>query len=666
VNALAEAPGVHLAGVGQAAVESSRSAIARGARVIGWTSAASAVLSAAGVPHTRLVDELDPGPGPEHDPEMALYRASADWTRAFGHRASVEGEGSLRDALAYRDTTLWWWAELYLHHNTTAIRHVRAIEQIARVLEGVRGPVTAFGLSRDDETLVARWCARRASPPSGLRDRGLAASKSLVLRTALDAAKALGTAVKAGQAPLAPRDADLAGSILFLSHAAFWKTRPNGEGGVERYEHYLDPVLRATRERRWPVAILGVGPAEAHRTRSAAATWRERLRGSSAGDSATSHIHANAFVSPRIARETWTMLRRMRSVAVRTLRTSSTIEALSHRGVSFADAARGDVVRTLTHQCVWAARSLGEFDAAFRALRPRAICLYAETSGLGRAAVTAARALQIPSLGVQHGILYPNYFSMERTDDDVRRGTPMPDRTALYGQDGVRLLETTFRYPRGRAVATGAPQFDALAAASRSFDRVAARKRFGAPDGSPVVVLASRYWGIRETHKASGPAFPALLAALARIDGARLIVKPHPAEPRDAYDGDIARGGAGARVAVIANAPLFDLLAAADVLVTVESLSATEAIVASVPVIVLRHPSNLRGLVAAGVARGVPEGADPEDALRTFLFDERAIETWRGHRARFLDDAACGVDGRAAERLAARLGELAGLTPANT
>ena len=87
------------------------------------------------------------------------------------------------------------------------------------------------------------------------------------------------------------------------------------------------------------------------------------------------------------------------------------------------------------------------------------------------------------SLGVQHGILYPNYFSYERTAEDVTLGTPIADTTAMYGDDGVRLLEDTFRYPKGRVVSTGSPRYDALAAEIRTVnrdERTARPRRLGA------------------------------------------------------------------------------------------------------------------------------------------------------------------------------------------
>jgi glycosyltransferase involved in cell wall biosynthesis len=200
-----------------------------------------------------------------------------------------------------------------------------------------------------------------------------------------------------------------------------------------------------------------------------------------------------------------------------------------------------------------------------------------------------------------------------------------------------------------------------LAAELKTVDRDQMRKNLNIGTSDRLVVLASRHAGIRDTHKAAGPAFPALLEAVGRIDGARLLVKPHPAEPADAYDKDIAAVAPGDRVHVMAGCSLSDLLPAADLLVTVESLSATEALVAGVPVVVLRHPSNLRDLVASGAALGVPDGEDPRASLEALLTNEEVRERWRKSRDAFLLDVAHGVDGKALDRLLQLLSKMAGL-----
>ena len=632
-----------------ASVEAARSARTRGERVVAFSDRAASLLASAGVPFSRSIEALG------DDPEMPLYRAAADWTRAFGTKAVDAGGQTLKEALRYGETTLWWWAELYLHHNTDAAHRVRFLETVSRVLEmfGASAART-HGLAMDETLLVERLCASWGL----VFARGEAAvevgplGRSAMTAGLLEASKLVATAVKSagGQDErLIPR------AVVFVSHAAFWKTRSAGDGREESYEHYFDALLAESKRRGLPLVTLGVGPQSTFRTRTPSEKWKERL--SLRRDER--YVHINRFVTPKVAAAALKAFGSALRVRNRFQNAASLRAAFSHRGVSFDDLSHEDLGRTLLHQVPWAARSLLEFDAAFRELNPRLVCLYAESSGLGRAAIESARSLKVKTLGVQHGILYPNYFSYERTAEDVALGTPIPDTTAMYGNDGVRLLETTFRYPKGRVVATGSPRYDALAAELRSVNHDERRKSLGLGASDRLVVLASRYTGIRDTHKASGPAFAGLLEAVGRIDKATLLVKPHPAEPADAYDRDIPAIGLGDRVRVITDRALTDILPAADLLVTVESLSATEALVAGVPVVVLRHPSNLRDVVASGAALGVPEGGDPKPVIESLLTDEAVRAAWRKSRDAFLDDVAHGVDGRALDRLLSLISTMA-------
>lgn len=633
------------------AVEAARAALARGLRIVALSEAAGKELWSAGLPFTRSLESLG------DDPEMPLYRAAADWTKAFGSRCVDDAGQTLKDALRYRNTTLWWWAELYLHHNTEAVRRVRFLETVSRVAEHLNArSVETHDLSSDETRLLERFCAARGLGFRAGEERvgATSARRSALTAGLLEASKMVATAAKSAGG----RDARLVpDSVVFISHAAFWRTRVAKDGTTEDYEHYLDSLLGEAVKRDWPVVRLGVGPQSTFRTRSAGEKWKERL--SLQPDKR--YVHINRFVTPRLAAAALKVFGRAMGVHKRFRTAASLGAAFSHQGVSFGGESSEDLARTLLHQVPWAARSLLEFDAAFRELNPRVVCLYAESSGLGRSAIAAAQSRKVKTIGVQHGILYPNYFSYERSADDIAQGTPLPDITAMYGRDGIRLLEDTFRYPKGRVVATGSPRYDALAAELQSVDREERRLKLGLGPGEKLVILASRYQGIRDTHKASGPVFAGLLAALRSLEGTRLIVKPHPAEPQGAYDEDIAGAALGDRVRVISDLPLAHLLPAADLLVTVESLSATEALVAGVPVAVLRHPSNLRDLVARGAALGVGDGEDPGPAIRSLLHDAEARSKWAGCRATFLQDVAHGVDGQALPRLMELVSRMAGL-----
>lgn len=632
-------------------VDAARAAHRRGEKVVAGSEAAAAALSGSSIPFARALSALG------DDPEMLLYRAAADWTKAFGSRAKDNAGQTLKEALRYRNTTLWWWAELYLHHNTEAVRHVRFIEQMEGLFDLHRPEsIHAHGAPSDDAVLLARLCGARgigfrATVTLGARERERANG---FLSGLVEASKVIATAVKRSreeQGTQRPKP------VVFISHAAFWRTRPAAGGRAEDYEHYLDAILSGSARRGFPVVTLGVGPQNTFRTRSRAEKWKERL----SAQRDDRFLHVNTLVTARVAAAALKAFGRAVSINHRFGSASGLVAAFSHRGVPFLDLAEGDLARTLLLQVPWAARCLLEFETAFRALDPRLVCLYAETSGLGRAAITAAQGLSVKTLGLQHGILYPNYFSYERSPEDLALGTPIADTTVMYGEEGVRMLETVFRYPKGRVVVAGSPGYDALAAELKTVNREERRQTFGLAPGQKLVILASRYKGIRDTHKASGPAFAGLLAAIKGIEGALLIVKPHPAEPADAYDKDIAEATAGDRVRVVMDRSLSDLLPAADLLITVESLSATEALVASVPVIVLRHPSNLREMVANGAAMGVAEGDNPTPFIEALLNNPETRARWQGARDAFLQDVAHGVDGAALDRLLNLVSQAAGL-----
>ncbi|HET8645500.1 MAG TPA: hypothetical protein VFO85_08445, partial [Vicinamibacteria bacterium] len=135
-----------------------RAALARaraddGAALLLWDGRGEAALREAGVPFRRASDLL------QDDDQDAIDEAAIAWTKAWGKRPLVEGR-SFREAVQWKGLSLWWLAELYLHHSTRAPARVRVIETFRRLLERV-GPdeVEAVGLSAEDALLLARTCS---------------------------------------------------------------------------------------------------------------------------------------------------------------------------------------------------------------------------------------------------------------------------------------------------------------------------------------------------------------------------------------------------------------------------------------------------------------------------------------------------------------------------
>lgn len=429
-----------------------------------------------------------------------------------------------------------------------------------------------------------------------------------------------------------------------------------GDDAME-YEHYFDRLIPAAAEQGLRPFVVAVGPRAAFRRRGRRERLAEWLRFGSPGDP---YVHVNRYSDARVHREVRRATAMIREGWERLRRSPALADAFSHRGVAFADLAEADLAGTMLLQLPWAVRCYEEMAAVLASVRPAVVCLYAESSGWGRAAVAACRAAGVPTVAIQHGIVYPKYYSYRHAGDEA--DSPVPDATALFGASARRLL-VHLGHPRPESlVLTGSPRFDELLERARSCDRDALRQRLGAGEGQPLVAVASRFRAIRDTHSAIGSAFPSLVAAV-RALGVRCLVKPHPAESHGEYLAAI--GLSDPAIGVLSpSADLLDLLIAADALVTVESLSAVEALVVGRPVVILNMPTHLGALVDAGVALGVDAGADPTEALRRALMDADTRNALQHARALYLDELALGVDGQATRRIVDLLRETASARPA--
>ena len=634
-----------------------------GAKIIAWQ-------------HPPIVQERFPGP----DVTAALSRIglkSTPLAEALGERGNVavdesviawmkdlggarlSPEGSFRSLFRYRKLSLWWWAELFLYHDTPLRLFVRDVEAMARLLEQERpGRVVLVGPVRDLQNVAAGLADGVEVHGNPLRFPEQRARTSLRFFGTL--VKTMGTGLKALFRRAPQRSGETGRRLLFLTHASMWREKPDGEGGASEFvEMYLGQILEALGSGEEEVRVIAVGPLVPFRQRGLRAIVRDVLE---LDDRHRPYVSIRRYISFSLgltllgaSLSCWKMWRRFR-------RMPFLEKTLQHRGVPLPKQALRSFRDTFLLQLPWAIRSYREIESTLFQERPHLIVLYAEQSGLGRAAVAAACEQGIPSFAVQHGILYPRFYANEHSRDEMGSeldgvdSVPIPTRTAVFGTLARNLLVDRGRYPPERIVVTGSPKFDALVEAGRHFSRERTRLRLGLARDVPVLVVASRFSAI-------GAVFAELVRATEAIDDLWLLVKPHQAERSDAYAAVGAREGAS-RLRIVPPAEnLLELLFASDGLVTVDSFASSEALVLGRPVMVVNLPSNLSALVERGVALGVPRGESIEDQLRRLLFDgELRLELER-QRRKYIEEFAYGTDGSSTARIvkaireAARLGK---------
>ena len=256
----------------------------------------------------------------------------------------------------------------------------------------------------------------------------------------------------------------------------------------------------------------------------------------------------------------------------------------------------------------WAGRFLDD-------LRPRAILL--DREGTRPDWIGAARARGIPVVAQQHGMIYPGNPEYFRPRLD---GSPIPDRTGVFGSWERELLVGSAGFAPDEVVVTGSPRVRGndvgrLDAGARR----AVRASLGVAPGVRMLVVSA-------AHSPFGELLTACMLATVLdgpLPGIHVVVKLHP---QDRTPGDYAGLFAGlaaqgayepTAVTVVRDIDLWQLLGAADAHLGQASTVLTDAVAAGVPNMVAigqAHADPL-GYVAAGVAVGVRS----VDDVRAFM-----------------------------------------------
>ena len=560
----------------------------------------------------------------------AADEAAMAWTKAWGRRPWRDGR-SLRELLVWKGVSLWWFAELYLHHSTEAPRTCARSRRAARVLRARAAGRGRGGRARarGDALLVARACAARGSavPRAGRPARRGAGSRAGLLDEPPQHARRPSSPRAEGGARGPPRRGPrtrTAGDPCSSCRTprSGRSARDPDTSEPEAYEHYFDRLIPAVARasRAGSAAVLAVGPrhalppARARRpaARLAPPARRTRVR----------TCTSNRFTSARVLREVRQAHARGRARSgASCARAPARVEAFcaSRRALRRPGrrrTSRGPCCCSSRGRC---ARVRGDARGARRTSARDAVVPVrgVQRLGPGGARSPAAQA-GVPTVAVQHGIVYPKYFSYRHEPDEA--DCPRPDRTAVFGEAARRLLidarRLRAREPgahRQPAVRRPAARPRARGTGTRRARAAGRRGRTSAWSWSPAASAPSATPTSRSAARS-----PACVRAVEALPGVARDREAAPRrEPRGAYEAVLRAAGARRASSSLPARTCSQLLHAADALVTVESLSAVEALVLGRPVLVLNMPTHLRDLVASGRGPGrAPRAATRGPALR--------------------------------------------------
>jgi hypothetical protein len=276
-------------------------------------------------------------------------------------------------------------------------------------------------------------------------------------------------------------------------------------------------------------------------------------------------------------------------------------------------------------------------------VRPELVVVGNDRWWPGQAFVRLARARGIPTLCVQDGVAgdVPYWYWMTS------------DRLAASGDFLARIL-ARHGFSSPQCVVTGQPRYDTLWSQQGSDTMRSARERLGL-DARAFYVLFATQPMLDHSYQQQ------VVRSVLAVPDARMLFRPHPSQPPASYR-DLVEDLPAERLCVQRAADIFDLVLAANVLITHSSTVVLEAAIVKRPVITANFTGlpDLVPFAALGLATDAPTPAALTAIVGQLASAHREhLASATSHRVeRALADLVGPADGLAGERVAALIREM--------
>jgi len=278
------------------------------------------------------------------------------------------------------------------------------------------------------------------------------------------------------------------------------------------------------------------------------------------------------------------------------------------------------------------------------------ICV--DENGSSRFLVVSAHHAKVPSLAVQHGIIHPNHVSYNYERKDLHSygnnlGCRLADKTAVFGSYFKNALMAIGHYPESKIVVTGQPRTDLIYQNRKNYSKKELYKRLSLDPEKKLVVFAS---GPLKELLEMETALTALAEELQKMKKVQLVIKLHPNDRKEYYDGLMAR--IGYKCVIIKDIDLYELLSTSDLVMSINSTVMLDALLFGKPVLQLNLLERFKifGPLDNKLLTRIVSRKELSAELKKYLMSKSEARRDLKRKSRILSDFYMKIDGNATKR----------------
>ena len=294
------------------------------------------------------------------------------------------------------------------------------------------------------------------------------------------------------------------------------------------------------------------------------------------------------------------------------------------------------------------------YERIFKQSKPDVAVISYETGLHGRAAISAAHKMEIPTLAIQHGKIHgshPQYIHMgvsTRNKPD-RRYAPIADITAVFGNFTKDVLTRLSAYPPANVEITGSVASDSVPYSQTLYDKNHFRNKLSLSEAYPIVCLMAQNF---EKESDSIRFYQTTCESLNNFNNINFIVKLHPTQNQNKVHRLIEKYYQWPeKIKYLQKKDLYEIIFCADIFITGNSTVGLEVLMFGKPLITIEGFKYSMGYAESGASFGIYTKQEMIEALREIFSKSKHLESVLKKSSAYVKEHLFQVDGNASQRV---------------